>query len=217
MHSQQHRSSAVFPQYPVQASLLGDNAVVDYAYVVGDALHVRQDMRGKHYRAPRVLQPLDYLNDLRPAARVQCGSRLVKQQQLRLADYGGAHSQTLGHSPGISLGASVRRLGKSDDVQHLVHALADIPIVLTARRDIFQILPGSHVSVYDRAFREISYLYRISAADDYFALVLGYHVGDDIHSGGLAAAVPPEESVHRSPADIHVKSAQNRKRAVFFV
>ena len=108
-------------------------------------------------------------------------------------------------------------LGRGKETEQLVHALADIPIVLTARRDIFQILPGSHVSVYDRAFREISYLYRISAADDYFALVLGYHVGDDIHSGGLAAAVPPEESVHRSPADIHVKSAQNRKRAVFFV
>lgn len=194
-----------------------DEAVVDDADVVRQAVGLLQVLGGQQERRAACDEFLDDLPQLLPVARVEAGRRLVHEHHRRGDDERRRQVEAAAHPSGVRLRRPVGRVGEVEPFQQLARpGLRVAPAHLVELTDHLQVLTAGQILVDrgelagepDRAADVVGSLQYVDARHDRPAAVRPEQSRQDTYGGRLAGPVGAEEAQDRAFRHVEINTAE---------
>jgi hypothetical protein len=187
-------------------------AAPDDDQVVGGQRHLAHQVARHQHGAALGGERLEELADPADALGVQAVDRFVEHQDRGVAEQGGGEAEPLLHAERVPLDPPVRHRLQAGQPEHLGDPVPPDPVAL---RDRGQVQPGGAAAVQGGRVQQRADLVQRPdqpvvppSVDQGGAGGGGIQADDDLHRGGLARAVRPEEAGHVARADREAQVVQ---------
>ena len=185
----------------VRCALRDHLSVIDHRDGVGQPVGLVESLRGEQHRGALRHAPLDRLQEVCPAARVEAGGGLVEEDHRRRRDQRGGQIQPAAHAARVRARQAVGRLVQLEALEQLARALARLGLAQVVQAaDQLEVLGAGQRFVDRRVLARQADLraqgpsvgHHVEPGDPRPPAVGGQQRREDAHRGCLAGAVGNE-------------------------